>query len=95
MKLDADPTAQYGIGLENGSWWPQITVEDYQGVLSPYNTYRVTGLPPGPIANPGEAAIRAAITPQRSDYLYFRARCDGSGYHNFAETFDEHIANAC
>jgi UPF0755 protein len=95
MKLDADPTVQYGIGLENGSWWPQITVEDYQGVLSPYNTYRVTGLPPGPIANPGEAAIRAAITPQRSDYLYFRARCDGSGYHNFAETFDEHIANAC
>lgn len=95
MKLDADPTVQYGIGLENGAWWPQITVEDYQGVLSPYNTYRNTGLPPGPIASPSLAAIRAAVFPEQTDYYYFRARCDGSGYHNFARTFEEHLANAC
>ena len=95
MKLDADPTVQYGIGFRNGSWWPQITVQDYQGVLSPYNTYRSTGLPPGPIASPGMSAIRAALFPTQSDYYYFRARCDGSGYHTFARTFEEHLANAC
>lgn len=95
MKLDADPTVQYGIGLRNGSWWPQITVEDYQTARSPYNTYLNTGLPPGPIASPGLAAIRAALNPTASSYLYFRARCDGSGYHDFAVTFEEHLANGC
>jgi UPF0755 protein len=95
MKLDADPTVQYGMGLQNGTWWPQLTVADYQAVLSPYNTYRNTGLPPGPIANPGMSAIRAALFPLQSDDYYFRARCDGSGYHNFARTFEEHLANAC
>ncbi len=95
MKLDADPTVQYGIGLENGTWWPQITQADYTGVNSPYNTYLNTGLPPGPISNPGIAAIRAAIHPETTPYIYFRAKCDGSGYHNFATTFDEHVANAC
>jgi UPF0755 protein len=95
MKLDADPTVQYAIGLRGESWWPQIAVADYQAVQSPYNTYLQAGLPPGPIANPGEAAIRAAVFPQQSDYFYFRARCDGSGYHNFARTFEEHLNNAC
>ncbi|MCA9906882.1 MAG: endolytic transglycosylase MltG, partial [Anaerolineae bacterium] len=91
----ADPTVQYGIGLRGGSWWPQITVEDYQTARSPYNTYLNTGLPPGPIASPGLAAIRAALNPEASSYLYFRARCDGSGYHDFAVTFEEHLANGC
>ncbi len=95
MKLDADPTVQYGMGLRNGMWWPQLTVADYQAVLSPYNTYRNNGLPPGPIASPGLSAIRAAVFPDQSEYYYFRARCDGSGYHNFARTFEEHLANAC
>ena len=95
MKLDADPTVQYGMGFQNGTWWPQLTVADYQSVLSPYNTYRNIGLPPGPIANPGMSAIRAALFPLESDFYYFRARCDGSGYHNFARTFEEHLANAC
>lgn len=95
MKLDADPTVQYGIGLRDGQWWPQITVADYQTVRSPYNTYLNSGLPPGPIASPGFAAIRAALFPQESDYYYFRAQCDGSGYHRFAVTFEEHLANAC
>jgi UPF0755 protein len=95
MKLDADPTVQYGMGFQNGTWWPQLTVADYQNVLSPYNTYRSIGLPPGPIASPGLSAIRAALFPTQSDFYYFRARCDGSGYHNFARTFEEHLTNAC
>ncbi len=95
MKLDADPTVQYAIGFQNGTWWPQITQDDYTGVISEYNTYLNIGLPPGPIANPGLSAIRAAVYPETSDFLYFRAACDGSGYHNFARTFEEHVANGC
>ncbi|MBZ0303303.1 MAG: endolytic transglycosylase MltG [Anaerolineae bacterium] len=95
MKLDADPTVQYGIGFQNGTWWPQITQDDYTNVISDYNTYRIPGLPPGPIANPSLAAIQGVVYPEASDYLYFRAACDGSGYHNFALTFEEHVANGC
>ncbi len=94
QRLEADPTVQYPIARP-GNWWPQITQADYQGVISPYNTYRVDGLPPGPIANPGISAIRAAIEPAESPYYYFRARCTQDGYHNFARTFAEHLANAC
>lgn len=95
MKLDADPTVQYGIGFENGTWWPQITQADYSQAISPYNTYLNFGLPPGPIASPGITAIRAAINPEQTPYFYFRARCDRSGYHSFAVTFQEHLANGC
>lgn len=95
MKLDADPTVQYAIGFEDNTWWPQITQADYTATISPYNTYLNTGLPPGPIASPGITAIRAAINPETTPYFYFRARCDGSGYHNFAVTFQEHLANGC
>ena len=94
MRLEADPTVQYPIGRD-GSWWPQITMDDYSGVISEYNTYLNFGLPPGPIANPGISAIRAAVYPEQTPYYYFRARCDGSNYHTFAITFDEHLANAC
>lgn len=95
MKLDADPTVQYAIGFSGGTWWPQITQADYSGVISPYNTYLNTGLPPGPIANPSLSAIQAAINPESSPYYFFRAECDGSGYHRFAVTFEEHLANGC
>jgi UPF0755 protein len=95
MRLEADPTVQYGIGFREGRWWPQITRADYSSAISPYNTYLNAGLPPGPIANPGLAAINAALAPAQSPYFFFRAACDGSGYHNFAVTFDEHVANAC
>lgn len=95
MKLDADPTVQYGLGDSRGTWWAQITQADYQAVQSPYNTYLSAGLPPGPIASPALAAIESAIYPAESDYFYFRARCDESGYHNFAETYEEHLGNAC
>ncbi len=95
MKMDADPTVQYGIGFQGGTWWPQITQADYTSTISTYNTYLVIGLPPGPIANPGIEAIRSAIYPQQSEYIYFRADCSGNGYHNFSRTFEEHVANGC
>ncbi len=95
MKLDADPTVQYGLNGARGSWWPRITRADYTGVISPYNTYLGPGLPPGPIANPGISAIRAAVFPTESEFIFFRARCDGSGYHDYAITYQEHVQNGC
>jgi UPF0755 protein len=95
MKLDADPTVQYALHGSRGRWWPNISTGDYRGVESPYNTYLNFELPPGPIANPSLSAIRAAIYPAESSYIYFRARCDGSNYHRFATTYDEHLANGC
>ncbi len=91
-ELEADPTVQYAIGFRNG-WWPQITVDDYRNVQSAYNTYLNKGLPPGPIDNPGIAAIQAVIYPTQSDFLFFRADCRSDGYHSFATTFEEHVAN--
>jgi UPF0755 protein len=95
MKLDADPTVQYGLNGSRGTWWPIITVDDYTDVISPFNTYLNTGLPPAPIANPGISAIRAAVYPAESVYYYFRAKCDASHYHVFATTFEEQVANGC
>ena len=93
MKLDADPTVQFGIGYRDGAWWPGITQDDYRTAVSPYNTYLSPGLPPGPIANPALPAIQAAIYPTQTTYLYFRATCAADGYHVFANTFEEHVAN--
>lgn len=95
IKLDADPTVQYALNGQRGSWWPQISPADYQGVISDYNTYLNFGLPPGPIASPGLSAIRAAVYPAESSYYYFRAACDGSGYHEFATTYQAHLDNGC
>src|SRR6266498_986732 len=97
MKLDADPTVQYALGysLINQSWWTSpLSLIDLR-VNSPYNTYINTGLPPTPIANPSLDALRAIAFPAETNYLYFRAKCDGSGYHEFSETFDEHLQNGC
>lgn len=88
MKLDADPTVRYALGKFDGP----VLLKDLE-VESPYNTYRNSGLPPGPIANPGLAAIEAVLNPADVDYLYFVARCDGSGGHVFADTFEEHTRN--
>lgn len=95
MRLEADPTVQYGIGFQNGTWWPRITAADYSNVQSPYNTYLINGLPPGPIANPGLIAIQSAVYPAQSDFYFFRADCRSDGYHDFARTFEEHLANGC
>ncbi len=97
MKLDADPTVQYALGYNalQRTWWTNpLTALDLQSP-SPYNTYLSDGLPPTPISDPGLEALRAVAQPAESDYFYFSARCDGSGYHHFAKTFEEHLRNIC
>ncbi|MBM3151096.1 MAG: endolytic transglycosylase MltG [Chloroflexi bacterium] len=97
MKLDSDPTVQYAIGYNpaQGTWWTNpLSLADLQ-VDSPFNTYRYNGLPPAPIGSPDLASLQAVGYPAQTPYYYFRARCDGSGLHAFAETFDEHKLNAC
>lgn len=97
MKLETDPTVQYAIGYNHaqGRWWTNpLSLADLE-VNSPYNTYLYAGLPPGPICSPGINALRAVAFPAQTPYYYFRATCDDSGRHNFAETFEGHRANAC
>jgi UPF0755 protein len=88
MALDCDPTTIYASLLE----------QRYRGTIyrsdldsaNRYNTYKHAGLPPGPIANPGLASLKAALAPAASDYLYFVAKGDGSGGHQFSKSIDEH-----
>jgi UPF0755 protein len=87
MKLDADPTIQYALGA-----WRELTLADLESE-SPYNTYRVAGLPPTPICSPGQAALEGAAKPAQVSYLYFVAKNDGTGDHAFATTLAEHEAN--
>jgi UPF0755 protein len=95
MHLDADPTVQYAIATGmDGVWWPQLSLQDLQ-FDSLYNTYRYPGLPPGPIASPGLDSLRAVAFPLSTSEYYFRALCDGSGRHAFAETFEQHQQNSC
>ncbi|MFN2158661.1 MAG: endolytic transglycosylase MltG [Anaerolineales bacterium] len=97
IKLESDPTVQYALGynLEQKTWWTNPLSSDNLLINSPYNTYLYRDLPPGPISNPGLNAIRAVAFPAETSYLYFRAACDGSGRHSFAEIFEEHLANSC
>jgi len=86
MKLDCDPTIIYALKKKN----------EFQGRLrnkdlkldSPYNTYLYNGLPPGPISNPGQESLKAALFPLKTDYLYFVSKNDGT--HKFSSTFKEH-----
>jgi UPF0755 protein len=89
MPLQADPSVIYGE-MVSGNYTGALHHNDIQSD-SPYNTYRHSGLPPGPIANPGEAALEAAMHPATTDYLYFVA--DGSGRHRFARNLEEHNRN--
>lgn len=96
-KLETDPTVQYSLGYsaEWGNWWKSpLTAADLT-IDSPYNTYIISGLPPAPISNPDLSSILAAASPATTDYYYFRAKCDGTGEHVFARTFEEHVANEC
>lgn len=97
LKLESDPTVQYALGFDaaSASWWTNPLLTGHLSVNSPYNTYLVGGLPPGPIAAPSLEALRAVAFPQDTAYFFFRAACDGSGAHVFAETFEEHLANNC
>ncbi len=97
MKFDSDPTVQYALGYNTAqeTWWTNpLSLDDLQ-YDSPYNTYLYTGLPPAPIANPSLSALRAVAYPEQTPYYYFRALCDGSGLHAFAQTFEEHLQNNC
>ncbi len=88
MKLDADPTTIYAAMLL-GKWRGTIYKSDLERE-HPYNTYRTVGLPPGPIANPGRAAIAAALKPAQAEFIYFVARPDGSGRHIFSKNYNDH-----
>lgn len=83
MRLQADPTVRYGLKDNAGP-----LTQDELKAPTPYNTYVISGLPPGPITNPGKAAIEAVISPAHTDYLYFVAK-DGTGHH-FSRSLEEH-----
>lgn len=90
MRLQSDPTVVYGITHGAGLLGRALTRKDLQ-TPSDYNTYLIDGLPPGPIANPGKAALEAVLKPADTEYLYFVA--SGDGGHVFAKTLDEHNRN--
>jgi UPF0755 protein len=89
IALDADPSIIYAELLA-GTYTGALHHDDMR-FDSPYNTYRHTGLPPGPIGNPGKSALEAAMHPAQSDYYYFVA--DAGGHHRFARTLEEHNKN--
>jgi len=86
MRLQADPTIQYLFS----DGWRRITYDDLK-MESKYNTYKYSGLPPGPINNPGANAIMAALYPDKNNYLYFVA--NGKGGHKFAKSYSDHLKN--
>jgi UPF0755 protein len=83
MRLESDPTVIYGIPDFDGN-----LTRKHLGTRTPYNTYMIRGLPKGPIANPGREAIRAALYPARTDFLFFVSKKDGT--HHFSKTIEEH-----
>jgi UPF0755 protein len=90
MRLQSDPTIIYGLTGGKGALGRGILRSEIDQ-HTPYNTYVIDGLPPGPIANPGRASLEAAANPARTKDLYFVA--DGTGGHAFAENYDQHQKN--
>ncbi len=85
--LQIDATIQYLLGEQ-----VDRVLYEHLEIDSPYNTYLYAGLPPSPICSPGISCIDAALNPADTDYFYYRTKNDGSGKHNFAKTYAEHIA---
>lgn len=90
MKLQADPTARFAAG----DFTIRRITSVHTGIASPYNTYFVYGLPPGPICTPSSKTIQAVLQAPQTDFLYFCAKEDFSGYHRFANSYAEHMKNA-
>jgi peptidoglycan lytic transglycosylase G len=90
MKLSADPTIKFALR----NFELKRIYDKYLEVESPYNTYKYAGLPPGPICTPSLETIEAVLDAPKTNYLYFVAKPDFSGYSNFAENFKQHMANA-
>ena len=88
MKLQIDATVIYALGEHKS----RLTYEDLK-VNSPYNTYIIEGLPPGPICTPRKASIEAALNPDMHSYFYYVLSSYGSQKHLFAETYEEHLSN--
>ena len=97
MPLQSDPTVQYAIGFseEQQTWWKNPLTSSDLSIISPYNTYLNNGLPPTPICNPGSVSIKAILQPADTDYLFFRAACDGSGRHIFNILYEDHLKAEC
>ena len=90
MPLQTDPTVIYGVTGGKGALGRGLRRSELDRE-TPYNTYKIAGLPPTPIANPGRASILAALNPDRTEDLYFVA--DGTGGHAFAASYDAHLKN--
>lgn len=88
MPLQIDATVQYALDKPK----ERLYYKDLE-IDSPYNTYKIAGLPPGPIASPSEASILAALEPEASEYLYYVTKKDGTQTHLFGKTYEEHLAN--
>lgn len=90
MKLDADPTLKFAVG----DWSLRRVLNRHKEIDSPYNTYRYAGIPPGPITYPSTALIDAVLQAEDHDYIFFVAKADRSGYHEFSKTYAEHLRYA-
>jgi len=88
--LQADPTVKFAVG----DFGLRRIRSNHLQVESPYNTYKYSGLPPGPIFMSSKRCIDSILSFQQHNYLYFCARPDNSGYHSFAVTFEQHLQNA-
>jgi len=90
MALQADPTLVFAVG----DFSLRRILNSHKAIDSPYNTYKYTGLPPGPINLPDMNSLDAVLNAERHEFLYFCAKEDFSGYHSFAVNYAEHLQNA-
>jgi UPF0755 protein len=88
MRLESDPTVEYGLGIKQTADRPLTFAEVKRP--NPYNTYLNAGIPPGPIASPGIGSLKAVLNPDSTDLLFFVAKYDGT--HIFSRTLSEHVA---